>query len=81
MARMNGSDQLKSIVWAMYNHREEEDLIYRTIGQYCIPKLTESQVKNSMYDFRSHFQDQERQVRSAVKVAGRLGKKGRKLIG
>lgn len=81
LIRLGASEQQESIIRAMFSHRDEDDLTYRKIGDYCTPKLTESQVKNSLYDFRRIFQERERKVRAAVQMAGRLGKKGRKLIG
>jgi hypothetical protein len=81
MAGLDCSAQQENIIRAIYNHRDEADLTYTIIGGYCVPKLTESQVRNSLYDFRSHFEDEEKQVKLTRSVAAKLGKKGRRLTG
>lgn len=78
--RARASDQMEAILRAIFLHREEEDLTYAKIGEYCAPKLTAHQVSDSVYDYRTNFQDMEGKVRARILIAGRLGKKGLKTI-
>lgn len=79
IVRAHPSEQMEKILRAMYSHRDEQDLTYAKLGEYC--KLTPSQVANSIYDYRSNFQDKNAEVRARIQLAGRMGKKGRRLTG